>query len=88
MAPPERFLRESAVGKRIEHPNVIRLLDAGEIDGRPYIALEFVVGQTLDALRLARADKRLAAAASSQPQAVSVKASPAASPLRPPWCMR
>jgi len=47
----ERFLREAVVGKRIEHPNVIRLLDAGESAGRPYIALEFVVGQTLDALR-------------------------------------
>ena len=47
----ERFLREANVGRRIHHPNVIRTLDAGEVDGRPYIALEFVVGGTLDDLR-------------------------------------
>ncbi len=48
----ERFLREAEVGRRIDHPNVIRTLDAGEIDGQPYIALEFVEGQTLGELRV------------------------------------
>jgi tetratricopeptide (TPR) repeat protein len=47
----ERFQREAAVGRQIDHPNVIRTYDAGEIEGQPYISLEFVQGQTLDDLR-------------------------------------
>ena len=47
----ERFLREAEIGRRIAHPNVVQTLDAGEIDGQPYIALEFVVGQSLHAFR-------------------------------------
>ncbi len=47
----DRFLRELAVGRRIEHENVVRTLDGGEIDGQPYVVLEYVEGQTLRELR-------------------------------------
>lgn len=44
----ERFRREADVARRIEHPNCARLLDAGESDGRPYVAYEIVEGRGLD----------------------------------------
>lgn len=47
-----RFRREAELLRKIEHPNLVRLLDHGTIeDGRDYIALELLVGRTLaDAL--------------------------------------
>ncbi len=36
---------------RLEHPNIVRLLDWGETDGGdPYLAVEFLEGETLDRL--------------------------------------
>lgn len=43
------FQHEAAVLGRLDHPNLIRILDAGVADGRPYLALEFVDGPTLTA---------------------------------------
>lgn len=42
-----RFARERAVLGRLTHPGIARLLDAGEQDGRAYLVLEYVSGQTL-----------------------------------------
>jgi eukaryotic-like serine/threonine-protein kinase len=42
-----RFARERALLGRLTHPNIARLLDAGEQDGRAYLVLEYVAGQTL-----------------------------------------
>jgi serine/threonine protein kinase len=44
-----RFAREGALLARLSHPNVARLLDAGVEDGQPYLVLEYVDGQTIDA---------------------------------------
>ncbi|MDR7272950.1 hypothetical protein J2X20_005635 [Pelomonas saccharophila] len=44
-----RFARERAVLGRLTHPGIARLLDAGEQDGRAYLVLEYVAGQTLSA---------------------------------------
>jgi len=43
----ERFLRESRITASIEHPNVIPIYDAGERDGRLFIAMRFVQGTDL-----------------------------------------
>ena len=43
----ERFQREVHVGRRIFHPNIVRIRDAGEADGLPYLAMEYVEGTTL-----------------------------------------
>ncbi len=52
-----RFRREAEVLKRIEHPNVVRLIDHGTIeDGRAFVALELLVGRTL-AEALAEAER-------------------------------
>lgn len=46
----ERFIHEGqAVAKLGKHPNIVQVFDAGIVDTIPYIAMEFVEGETLDA---------------------------------------
>src|SRR5688500_17516017 len=42
-----RFERESRLAASLDHPNVVPLFDAGEKDGRLYIAMRFVAGTDL-----------------------------------------
>jgi eukaryotic-like serine/threonine-protein kinase len=42
-----RFIREARMAARLSHPNVVRVFDVGEDDGRPFIAMEYVEGETL-----------------------------------------
>ena len=42
-----RFLREIESLKRLRHPGVTRFIDAGEAEGRPYLAMEHVSGVDL-----------------------------------------
>ena len=42
-----RFLREGRLAAKLAHPNVVRVFDSGEEDGRPYIVMELVDGQPL-----------------------------------------
>jgi len=42
-----RFVREGQLGTQLHHPNVVRVLEAGEEAGRPFIAMELVDGRTL-----------------------------------------
>jgi tRNA A-37 threonylcarbamoyl transferase component Bud32 len=63
----ERFLNEAKVTARFSHPNIVTLFGAGDHAGCPYVALEYLPGQTLrerldeerpalkEALRLGRA---------------------------------
>jgi hypothetical protein len=47
-----RFLRESELAKTLAHPHIVATLDAGEDEGRLYLALELVDGSNLrDVLR-------------------------------------
>jgi serine/threonine protein kinase len=43
----ERFLREARACSRINHPNIVTVYSAGEVDGDPYMAMELVRGRTL-----------------------------------------
>jgi serine/threonine-protein kinase len=45
-----RFLREARLSARLAHPNVVRVYDCGEDGGRPFIAMEYVDGETLSEL--------------------------------------
>jgi serine/threonine-protein kinase len=42
-----RFLREARLAARLAHPNVVHVYDVGEDGGRPFIAMEYVDGETL-----------------------------------------
>ena len=46
----ERFLRESELAAGLEHPNVVPIHDAGEVNGQLYIAMRLVEGTDLKAL--------------------------------------
>jgi len=42
-----RFLREGKLAAQLNHPNIVRVFDVGEANGRPYIAMEHVDGETV-----------------------------------------
>ncbi|SDO92256.1 DNA-binding transcriptional activator of the SARP family [Streptomyces sp. cf386] len=50
-APQERFRREARVLAELRHPNVVRVLDHGVEDERPYLVAEFVDGVTVAELQ-------------------------------------
>src|SRR3954468_8332894 len=45
-----RFLREAQAAGSLQHPNVVTIYDFGEVNGHPYIAMEFVEGEDLESL--------------------------------------
>lgn len=47
-----RFEAEARAVGRLSHPNIVQIFEVGEVDGRPYLVLEYVRGESLaDALR-------------------------------------
>ena len=46
----ERFARESELVMSLEHPNVVPIYDAGDVDGRVYLAMRLVDGTDLGSL--------------------------------------
>jgi serine/threonine-protein kinase len=42
-----RFRSEAEAIARLEHPNIVRIHEVGESEGRPYFSLEFVDGGSL-----------------------------------------
>jgi serine/threonine protein kinase len=46
----ERFAREARAAGRLRHPNIVTVFDVGEHDNQPFIAMEYVPGETLDQL--------------------------------------
>ena len=46
----QRFRREARAAGRRFHPNIVAILDFGEDDGMPFLAMEYVEGRSLDAI--------------------------------------
>jgi serine/threonine-protein kinase len=46
----ERFYHEARISGTLSHPNIVTLFDIGEERGIPYLAMEYVEGETLAAL--------------------------------------
>ncbi len=45
-----RFHSEVRVARQVSHPNVCRVFDIGEVDGRHYLSMEYVDGDDLSSL--------------------------------------
>jgi serine/threonine protein kinase len=59
----ERFAHEAELGRALHHPNIVRIVDRGQVGPVPYFAMELLEGETLrDRLdREGRLDPALAA---------------------------
>jgi len=57
----KRFYREAQSAGTLQHPNIVTIYDLGEAEGRPYIAMEFVEGESLQSIINRRARIPLAA---------------------------
>ncbi|MBS2028031.1 MAG: protein kinase [Deltaproteobacteria bacterium] len=57
----EMFLEEARIAAGLNHGNIVQVLDVDEVDGEPYLALEFVHGRSLADLldRLAEQGRRM-----------------------------
>lgn len=47
----DRFLREARAQARLHHPAVCQIFEAGEYEGTPYIAMEYLPGEQLHLVR-------------------------------------
>ena len=45
-----RFLAEARAQASVDHPHVCKVYEVGEIEGRAYLAIQYVAGDSLDAL--------------------------------------
>jgi serine/threonine protein kinase len=43
----KRFHREIQTMAKLDHPGIVRIIDSGEVEGKPYLAMEFIEGQNL-----------------------------------------
>jgi eukaryotic-like serine/threonine-protein kinase len=46
----QRFAREASAQARVEHPHMCKVFEVGEVQGRPFIAMQLIDGKTLTAL--------------------------------------
>jgi eukaryotic-like serine/threonine-protein kinase len=47
MAELERFRREAEAVAALQHPNIVQIFEIGEVEGRPYLAFEYIEGGSL-----------------------------------------
>jgi uncharacterized membrane protein YhaH (DUF805 family)/tRNA A-37 threonylcarbamoyl transferase component Bud32 len=56
----ERLIREGATARDIRHPNIVAVYDVGEVNGQPFLSMEYLQGKSLYAWNRERmfADKQ------------------------------
>lgn len=45
-----RFLAEAQIAAKLHHPNIVPVYDVGSVEGRDFIVMEYIEGQSLDKL--------------------------------------
>ena len=50
----ERFFKEAETASRLDHPNIVKILDFGDEDGLLYLVMQYVEGETLERILQAR----------------------------------
>lgn len=50
----QRFYREAQSAGQLRHPNIVTIYDIGKADGIPFIAMEFLEGESLEQIIAAR----------------------------------
>mgnify|MGYP003694259323 CR=1 FL=1 len=63
----ERFRLGARAAASLAHPNIVKIFDAGECYGQPYIAMEFIRGRSLAAV-LQRGPPRITRRRSTSPR--------------------
>lgn len=53
-----RFEREASYLQALRHPSIVHVLDVGEHDGRPFLVMEHIDGETFDQVLNATRDER------------------------------
>ncbi len=48
--PTDRLLEEARLASSVDHPNVCAVYEAGDLDGQPYLVMQYVPGRTLQDL--------------------------------------
>jgi CheY-like chemotaxis protein len=48
----ERFTREARIAAALQHPNIVTVYDAGEVEGLLYLAMQYIEGEDLAAVLL------------------------------------
>ena len=43
----DRFRREIQVAAKLQHPHIVPVLAAGEVEGKPYFTMPYIAGETL-----------------------------------------
>lgn len=54
----DMFLDEADVASRIDHPNVVRVFDFGQLEHAPFLVMEYLSGESLSAIYRALRDQR------------------------------
>jgi serine/threonine protein kinase len=59
----ERLLHEARLAGRLNHPHIVAIYDAGQVDEIPYIVMELVEGRSAQEMKPANLDETVAVAA-------------------------
>ncbi len=80
-----RFLLEARLASKIKHPNTVYISDFGVMpDGRSYLAMEFLQGQTLaSAIKKVEVQRRSEATTKPEPPVKPEKSGPVAPVAKP-----